>query len=282
MSATLILGDCLEKMKALPDKSVDCFICDLPYGQLTGGGGQEKKKRNIKDLRYDNDKNKELNVYSSDCSWDIKIDLEAFWKQVERLARTDDTPVIHFCNTKFGIDLINSKPNWFRYDLVWDKGRGVSFLLANKMPMKSHEMIYVFSKKGTYYNRIDIDDSNKKADPQYHKEIKNTKRSDNIYSNNNLTRSKGAPDGKRCCLSVLPIKKVGTIKDSHPTEKPQALYEWLLSRYCRQGGTVLDPTAGSFNSILVAKRLGFDAIGIEKDEGFFHKGIQKFIDEEAK
>lgn len=276
MSATLILGDCLEKMKALPDKSVDCFICDLPYGQLAGSG-QEKKKRNIKDLRYDNDKNKQLNVYSSDCSWDIKIDLEAFWKQVERLARTDDTPVIHFCNTRFGIDLINSKPSWFRYDIVWDKGRGVSFLLANKMPMKSHEMIYVFSKKGAYYNRVDIEGEYKAHKP---KESKTKKF--NVYSSgmSNGWIDNGNDGTTRCATSVITVPN-RAVKGNHPTEKPQALYEWLLSRYCRQGGTVLDPTAGSFNSILVAKRLGLDAIGIEMDEGFFHKGIQKFINEEA-
>jgi site-specific DNA-methyltransferase (adenine-specific) len=215
-------------MKSLPDKSIDCFICDLPYGQLTSPKGS---KEHIK---------AEVNGgQMNGCNWDIKIDLKAFWEQVERLAKHDNTPVIHFCNTKFGIELINSKPGWFRYDLVWNKERGVSFLLANKMPMKSHEMIYIFSKKGTYYNRVDI-------------------------------------DGRRCSLSVINIKKVGTFKNLHPTEKPKELYQWLLSRYCPPGGTVLDPTAGSFNSIEVAKDLGLKAIGIEMDENFYKKAVEKF------
>ena len=50
MELTLHNGDCLEIMKGLPEKSVDLIICDLPYGCLTGGGGQEKKKRNL--VRY--------------------------------------------------------------------------------------------------------------------------------------------------------------------------------------------------------------------------------------
>jgi len=88
---------------------------------------------------------------------DIKVDLDAFWEQVERLMKDDHTPIIHFCNVKFGVDLINSKPSWFRYDLVWSKDNGTGFLMANKMPMRSHENIYVFAKKGARYNRVDIE-----------------------------------------------------------------------------------------------------------------------------
>jgi site-specific DNA-methyltransferase (adenine-specific) len=266
MTARLFHGDCLEEMKKLPDKSIDCFICDLPYGQLHPG-------------RKEQDEAKWWDRPINGCPWDIKIDLKAFWEQVERLAKEDNTPVIHFCNTKFGIDLINSKPNWFRYDLVWNKERGVSFLSANKMPMKSHEMIYIFSKKGAFYNRVDIDDINKKADRQYFSDITNTTRSHNVYPSSTLTRSKGCPDGKRCSLSVISIKKVGTCKNLHPTEKPKELYEWLLRRYCPAEGTILDPTAGSFNSVSVALSLGMNAIGIEKDEGFFNKGFEMLCKE---
>jgi DNA modification methylase len=232
MNVTLLQGDCLELMKSLPDKSIDCFICDLPYGQLSS-----TKKRSEESIK----KYKRGNSLGG-CTWDIKIDLKAFWEQVERLAKHDNTPIIHFCNTKFGIDLINSKPDWFRYDLVWNKERGISFLLSNKMPMKSHEMIYVFSKKGSYYNRIDTE----------------------------------VEDNKRCSLSIINIKTNISKQGQHPTEKPKELYEWLLTRYCPPGGTVLDPTAGSFNSIEVAKDLGLKAIGIEMDENFYKKAVEKF------
>ena len=253
MTATLLQGDCLELMKSLPDKSIDCFICDLPYGQLTTPkiGGQANIRNDI-----------------SYCAWDVKIDLKEFWEQVERLSKADNVPIIHFCNTKFGIELINSKPNWFRYDLVWNKERGVSFLLANKMPMKSHEMIYIFSKKGTYYNRVDIEGNFKawkahNTDSHTRTVIEGSGR--NIAVENDGTH--------RCPLSVINIRKPNTF--GHPTEKPKELYQWLLSRYCPPGGTVLDPTAGSFNSIEVAYDMGLDAIGIEKDEKFFDKALEK-------
>ena len=137
----LLKGDCLEMMKTLKDKSVDCFICDLPYGCLTGGGGKEKARRlNSKgEIRT----NHSGGVFG--CDWDIKIDLVQFWEQVKRLAKNDHAPVLMFCNTKFGNELINSNPDWFRHDLVWEKSRGVGFLSANKQPLRSHEMIYVFA-----------------------------------------------------------------------------------------------------------------------------------------
>jgi site-specific DNA-methyltransferase (adenine-specific) len=220
---TLLKGDCLKIMASLPDKSVDCFICDLPYGQL---------KRNAAKSEQD----KWWYTPIMGCGWDIKIDIVEFWKQVKRLCKNDNTPVLMFCNTKFGNELINSNPSWFRYDLIWDKQRGVSFLSSNKMPMKSHEMVYVFSKKGAYYNRINIQD--------------------------------------RCPLSVI-VVPTAPARNQHPTEKPVSLYTWLLSRYVPPKGTVLDPTAGSFNSILAAKNLGYKAIGIEMDTTFFWRGVAK-------
>lgn len=253
----IFYGNCLEVMRGLPDKSIDCFICDLPYGQLSSG---ENRQTIIPSCH--------LSIYGYQA-WDIQIDLVEFWKQVERLAKNDNSPVIHFCNTRFGIDLINSKPDWFRYDLVWNKERGVSFMSVNTMPMKSHEMIYIFSKKGAQYNRIDI-----KGD------FKSWKGHDTESKTRTVVEGSGrnvamANDGTtRCALSVINIKKPNT--RGHPTEKPKELYKWLLSRYCPEGGTVLDPTAGSFNSIFVARELGLKAIGIEMDEVFFRNALDKF------
>jgi site-specific DNA-methyltransferase (adenine-specific) len=64
-------------------------------------------------------------------------------------------------------------------------------------------------------------------------------------------------------------------KGQHPTEKPQQLYKWLIERYCPPGGTILDPTAGSFNSCFAAWELDRNAIGIEKDPGFFEKACKR-------
>jgi len=252
MTLTLHHGDCLELMKTLPDKSIDLFVCDLPYGCLTGGAGKEKAKRNA----------------SGDggvmgCAWDVPIDLSAFWVEVKRLCKNDHTPVLMFCTTKFGVELINSNPDWFRYDLVWSKGNGTGFLMANKMPMRSHEMVYVFAKKGANYIRVDITGDFPRA--------VGSRTGTNVY-NNGVAMPNTMKDntGRRCVKSVVEVSnKKG--KGKHPTQKPDDLYEWLITRYSKEGDTILDPTAGSFASCFTAQRLGRNAIGMEKDDGFYEK-----------
>jgi len=259
--ALILKGDCLELMKTLPDKSIDCFICDLPYGCL-----------NVNDstsIRPQSSWNPGTIKVSKGCPWDIKINLEEFWKQVKRLCRNENTPVLMFCNTKFGAELITSNPDWFRYDLVWSKSNAVGFLTANKMPMKSHEMIYVFSKKGAYYKRIDIEGDFPRSVGNNHRRSSNQ----NVYGNSydNVSHDN---TGRRCVKSVIEVSNKKT-KGGHPTQKPAELYEWLLKRYCPEGGTMLDPTAGSFTSVFTARELGYKAIGIEKDNNFFWKAVSK-------
>ena len=111
----LLLGDCLELMTEIKDNSVDLLFCDLPYNQTS-------------------------------CRWDVAIDLEKFWKEVNRVCKID-TPMLFTCSVKFGNSLINSNTKNFRYDLIWVKSAAVGFLNAKKMPMKKHEMIYVFYRK---------------------------------------------------------------------------------------------------------------------------------------
>jgi site-specific DNA-methyltransferase (adenine-specific) len=252
-------------MKDLSANSIDCFVCDLPYGCLTGGGEQEKKRRRFQGGKDTGTEIKQTEGVIAGCSWDVKIDLKEFWTQVKRLAKDEHTPVLMFCTTKFGIDLINSNPKWFRYDLVWDKQRGVSFLSANKMPMRSHEMVYVFSKAGAYYNRVDISGDF----PAY--SVKREGAITHCYAGVKKTNGAGEA-GKRCVKSIIPINgHLSRHKNQHPTEKPIELYKWLIERYCPANGTILDPTAGSFNSCFAAQALGRNAIGIEKDPKFFKK-----------
>ena len=253
-------GDCLEIMPTLPDKSIDCFMCDLPYGCLT-----PQTYRGVID-KSGSDLGKE---YGEKITWDIKIDLEKFWIEVKRLAKNDHTPVLMFCNTRFGAELINSNPSWFRYDLIWNKMRGVGFLSANKQPLRSHELIYVFSKKGAYYKRIDVEGK------PYFKKSK-----EEVSEQYNVKRVEGKNEGTRCVLSVVDcLNSAGHHRKgkqgNHPTQKPAELYEWLLRRYCPAEGCVLDPTAGSFTSCFVAEKLGLTAIGIEKDKTFYEKAKDK-------
>jgi len=259
----LHLGDCLEVLKTIPDKSIDLIICDLPYGCLSGGGGKEKTKRQEAG---------DEGVIAG-CAWDIPIDLIKFWKEVRRIRKHDAVPTIHFCTTRFGYELIKSNEKEFRYDLVWDKQRGVSFLLANKMPMRSHEMIYVFSKAGAFYERKDIEGDFPKS--LVSKKVMERK----TITGEMVPKIIKDNTGKRCVVSVINnINKYSNdrIVKQHPTEKPIELYEWLIERYCPEGGTVLDPTFGSCNSGQASLNLERNYIGVEKDEGFCKKACERF------
>jgi len=279
----LLLGDCLEVMKTLPDKSVDLFLCDLPYGCLTGGAGKEKAKRQAKNvnkslMRMENGvvtgpKAETPGGILGGCPWDIPIDLPQFWAQVKRLAKDDHTPVLMFCSTKFGYELIKSNEAWFRYDLVWNKMRGVSFLSANKMPMRSHEMVYVFAKKGARYYRKDIEGEFGKSHSRGHAIVGNV----NTYNGGRPLPLVDQSDNSntRCVWSVVEVKGEGRTRGKHPTQKPDDLYEWLIERYSKPGDTVLDPTAGSFASVFTAEKMGRVGIGIEMDEGFYQKALAR-------
>jgi len=118
----LLKGDCLIELKKLPDKSIDFFYLDLPYGITS-------------------------------CTWDKKLDHKALWIQLRRLAKSERTPFFFSCTTKFGFELYNSAPKgWFRWDLVWKKNRAAGFLNAYRLPMRKHEMIYCFAKKSPEYD----------------------------------------------------------------------------------------------------------------------------------
>jgi len=271
MNPLLLNGDCLELMKTLPDKSVDCFLTDLPYGQLAKSG--KAKVSAEKSAEYGKGR---IQSSPGTCEWDVLIDLPSFWVQVERLMKDDRVPILMFCNTKFGISLINSKPTWFRYDLVWNKTMGVSFLHSNKAPMKSHEMIYVFAKRAARYTRID-ELCDKKAYNIAKKGPGGGFRQYGWVQNSDYTPpTNTAGDGKRCSLSVIHCMNSKGRDLAHPTMKPLPLLVWLLRRYCPPGGTVLDPTAGSFNSIRAALSLGMKGIGIEMDPVFFKKAYESF------
>ena len=253
---TLWNGDCLEIMKQIADKSIDLIICDLPYGCL----GADRRSKSVKSNMT---ATTTATTYGN-CLWDIKINLEEFWKQIKRIRKSDHSPTIHFCTTKFGYELIQSNPDEFRYDLVWDKQRGVSFLSANKMPMRSHEMIYVFSKAGAFYERKDIE-----GIPYISKGHSGS----NTYSKP-PQRGETKIINTRCVLSVIQ-NKTSSAKGGHPTEKPESLYRFLIERYCPVDGTVLDPTFGSGNSVFTAFSMGLSAIGIEKDDTFFKKAEER-------
>ena len=194
--------------------------------------------------------------------------------------KKNNTPIFFTTTTKFGVDLINSAPKkcHFRYDLVWVKSAPAGFLSAKKMPMRKHEMIYVFYEKLPFYdlsshthkflkpsnNIIDGDTYNTKdrkkpitREPpnKYDPPLPTSVVKEDVYDakerfkNGKLTKhprhlQKGDDPiyDPPLPTSMLEIKST---RGKHSTEKPVALMEWLLKYYSKEGDTVLDPTMGS-------------------------------------
>lgn len=118
--------DCLIGMRNIPDKSIDCIICDLPYGVL--------------------------NRNNPSAQWDNIIPIEPLWEQYERVIK-DNGAIVLFAQGMFTAQLMMSNPKLWRYNLIWDKiNRATGFLNANRCPLRIHEDIVVFYKSQPTYN----------------------------------------------------------------------------------------------------------------------------------
>lgn len=232
MESVIYNDDCFNKFASIPDKSVQLVVVDLPYGQTS-------------------------------CKWDCAIDLNKMWIQLKRILKSNGQ-VLFFCTTKFGYKLIASNEKWFRSDIVWDKMRGSSFLLAKKCLMKSHEMIYLF------HNPTKPKNINWIYNPQMTEAKPYTKNSSvfskicNFIENENIQRKN---DGVRFPKSIY--THLNIVKGSHSTQKPVGLCEWLIKTYSNEGDVVMDFTMGSGSTIIACINTNRRYIGIEKDETIF-------------
>tara|TARA_R110001632_G_scaffold53517_7_gene131735 strand:+ start:941 stop:1660 length:720 start_codon:yes stop_codon:yes gene_type:complete len=232
-------GNCLEKMKDLKDDSIDLIFCDLPYGQTS-------------------------------CKWDCKIDLQLFWKEIMRIKKLH-TPIFFTTTTKFGVDLIQSAPKkcYFRYDIVWVKSAPAGFLSAKKMPMRKHEMIYVFYEKLPFYD----------LSSHKHKFIKEMNNRKGKVYNSQETESKDYKNksivGKYDPPLPTTMLEIKSTRGKHSTEKPVALMEWILKYYSKEGDVVLDPTMGSGSTGVACKNMNRKFIGIEMDKDIFDGAVKR-------
>ena len=67
----------------------------------------------------------------------------------------------------------------------------------------------------------------------------------------------------------------------HPTQKPVALYAWLLKNYAKPGDRIFDPMMGSQSSRIAAYKMGFDYVGCELDKEYFDKAVRRIKAEQA-
>ena len=193
------------------------------------------------------------------CSWDSIIDLDKLWLQYERIIKDDGAIVLTACQP-FATKLINSNLELYRYNWVWNKKLGGNSMLVNYQPYKIHEDIVVFSKEKHKYNPI-MEKGKKR--------IKNGK----TNSSTNAFNVKGANkifNNKYYPKSILEISNAKRTGRLHSTQKPVALFKYLIKTYTNKGNLVLDNVAGSGTTGVACQNTDRDYILIEKE--------QKYID----
>lgn len=219
----VILGDCLEVMKEMPDKSVDMILCDLPYGTTA-------------------------------CKWDTIIPFEPLWEQYKRIIK-DNGAIVLTASQPFTSALVMSNPKMFKYEWIWDKKIPSGMSYARFQPMRQHENILVFYNGKTTYNPQMI-----KRD----KPIKGGGMSKGETTNNQkLVALKKTYDYKNPTTIIVEDKiRNGSL---HPTQKPVALFEYLIKTYTNEGDLVLDNCAGSGTTGAACQNLNRNFILIEKE-----------------
>ena len=227
----LIQGDCLEKMKNIPDKSIDMILCDLPYGTTA-------------------------------CKWDIIIPFKPLWEQYNRIIK-DNSAIVLFGSQPFTSALIMSNLKMFKYEWIWEKDAGSNFATVKYQPMKEHENILVFGKGKTRYFPI----MQERIGSRKGKETTtiDSGRKDSVYG---TQEGRGILKvGK--LRYPRSIQRFNRERGLHPTQKPVKLLEYLIKTYTNEGEVVLDNCMGSGSTGVACLNINRKFIGIEKDEEYF-------------
>ena len=234
----ILLGDCLELMKDIPNGSIDMILCDLPYG-------------------------------ITQSKWDVIIPFDKLWEQYSRIIKPNGAVVL-FGNEPFSSALrFSNMQNW-KYDWIWDKKNKTGILNCKKRPLKQFENIMVFYNEQCIYNpqmttgrfrnkKI----TTKKVFDAYgdlNNEVDNY--NDKYYPSNILEFSNaGNMKGKL-----------------HPTQKPIELFEYLIKTYTNEGELVLDNTAGSGTTAIACLKTNRQFIVMEKEQKYYDIILKRVAD----
>jgi DNA modification methylase len=240
----LMFGDCLERMKEIPDGSIDMILCDLPYGVL--------------------------NKSNPSAKWDSIIPFEPLWEQYKRITKPN-AAIVLFSQGMFTAKLMMSNSKWWRYNLVWDKVLKNGFLNANRQPLRQHEDICIFGGRSVIYHP-----QMEKCEPRQKNHRRHRKGEDKLSgepTNRCYGKFGDVPDmitDEKYPTSIIKFPKQHINgKSYHPTEKPVALFEYLIKTYTNEGETVLDNTMGSGSTGVACVNTNRKFIGIELNEKYY-------------
>jgi len=227
--------DCLETMRRIETGSVDLMITDPPYG-----------------------------ITQND--WDIVPNFDLMWLEWERIVKPNGA-FIFTAQQPFTSQLVNSRLDYFKYELIWLKNKAVGFLDAGNKPLKEHENIVVFYRKLPTYNPQFTFDK-----PYDKGVVDRMKTSKGNYGKTNISKS-SSKDGKRFPKSVIHFGCEQ--RTDHPTQKPIDLFRYLINTYSNEGDLVFDGYSGSGTTAHACIKEGRKFIGSELNKEYYEKSVKR-------
>jgi len=239
----ILLGDCLELMKDIPNGSIDMILCDLPYGYLN--------RSNV-------------------ITWDNEIDLNKLWFEYERVI-TDNGAIVLTASQPFTSKLILSNEKLFKQEIIWCKKDSADFVNAKNRHLKAHENILIFSK-GNIANGC-----KNKINYKPQGLIPKNKVRSVCKKNGTFMGKREQQDGKEYVqeFTNYPLSYIffnrndDGKKNLHPTQKPIDLFEYLIKTYTNETDLVLDNTAGSGTTAIACLNTNRQFIVMEKEQKYY-------------
>ena len=243
----ILLGDCLELMKDIPNGSIDMILADLPYGTTA-------------------------------CKWDTIIPFEPLWEQYKRIIK-DNGAIVLTASQPFTSALVMSNIKWFKYCLVWNKENGRQPYLAKIQPIKSHEDIVIFCKTTAKYNPIMTIAKKENMRERIKNNFKGVE--SGVWGKmKEYTPTKD--ENLRYPLSVLNFNMQNAECNQkfrvHPTQKPVALFEYLIKTYTNEGNLILDKYARSGTTAIACLKTNRQFIVMEKEQKYYDIILKRVAD----
>ena len=247
-------GDCLELYKNIEPKSIDLILTDLPYGTTA-------------------------------CKWDTIMPFDKLWEMVNYLLKPNGA-FITTTKQPFTSKLVCSNIDMLKESLVWIKHKPTNFANGKYMHLNYTEDIMVFGNGRLTYNpqrQPRKSERVKQAQNGNSKNWRSKPKAENevAFSTDYEPREWNVYDADtKLPMNYIELPSVvsnSNEKCNHPTQKPVALFEYLLKTYSNAKMTIFDPCMGSGTTGIACKSLNRNFIGIEKEKQYFDIASERLL-----
>jgi site-specific DNA-methyltransferase (adenine-specific) len=189
------------------------------------------------------------------CKWDTIIPFEHLWEQYKRIIKNNGAIVLT-ASEPFASLLRCSNLKMYKYDWVWDKIKPNGHLVVKYRPMQRTEYILIFGESRIFYfPQMVLRDKAKRSREYGRTSIMGGSQTDFI----------GKILTDKHPQNIISVSNASQKDKLHPTQKPVALFEYLIRTYTDEGNTVLDNCIGSGTTAIACINTNRNFIGIELD-----------------